>query len=167
MQPKPNSSFDARAIDLSAEINQWRSSIAILRERARLRAIADPFGVGDHEREHDRTEGERPMTTMFKMRAEFMMDVGKLLTRIYAERVEIKGGSLHPDCDLVVTLTNPWIYGRVRGDRLVRPPQQATLETLRSEIAKIDGAHVMLQTVAPLAEYTGEREYESAPALDA
>jgi len=80
----------------------------------------------------------------FKLRAECMSDVGRLLQRICAHHVEIMFTTTYPD--VVVTLDRPF----VGGDML-------DLTAVRAVLAEIVDGHVMVETVALADDYTGER----------
>lgn len=46
----------------------------------------------------------------------------------------------------------------VRPDVTVEFESPLTIEEIRAEMAKMDDGHVMLQTVMPIEQYTGERD---------
>src|SRR5579863_6817138 len=91
------------------------------------------------------------MDHMIKFRAECMQDVGELLLRIDAQRVEI----VHIERDLPdveVTVDRASIEGRA-----------LTAGEVASFAEGLEGCHVIAETVRALDEYTGERTYTEAP----
>jgi len=87
--------------------------------------------------------------TAFKCRAECMRDVGQLLLRIHAERIEVvpivPGGGTP---DVVLTIEDPSMQGKA-----------LDLATLRAVLRILVDSHIMEETLATVAEYTGERTY--------
>jgi hypothetical protein len=84
--------------------------------------------------------------TTFKCRAEGMIDVGELLSRIHAQRVEILGTREFPDVE--VTIEDPSIQGKA-----------LDLASLRAVMRGLTDGQVMDQTLATAEEYTGERDH--------
>lgn len=87
---------------------------------------------------------------VFKLRAERMRDVGELLRRIHAVRVEIVGVHIGGDtraagADLVVTIEQPSDTSGA-----------LDLAAVRAVAAEVEGGQVMAETLAPIAEYTGK-----------
>lgn len=90
---------------------------------------------------------------IYRLRAECMQDVGRLLCCIHAQRVEIVGNPGAPDVE--VTITHPSMMGHA-----------LSLKDMRAIISGIADGHVMWETLAPVDQYTGARTY-SAPEMSA
>ena len=85
----------------------------------------------------------------FRFRAECMHDVTALLRRISVKRVEVvllEEGL--PDVE--ATVEEPWQYRKL------------DLEGLRDVCREVEDGHVMVETLAPIAKYTGERKLDVA-----
>ena len=84
-------------------------------------------------------------STTFKLRAEFTPDVEALRELIPShsiEHVHIHPVIGLPDCDCIL---------RVSG---------FNLEAMREFCRGVTDGHVMLQTIQPVSQYTGERDYD-------
>ena len=95
--------------------------------------------------------------TTFKLRAECMADVGQLLQHIAAKRVVVEAIMVPIDY-------MPWYEGAYAGEDVTLTGPHVgrcplDLDALRAILATITDGHVMLETVATAAEYTGERTY--------
>jgi hypothetical protein len=107
--------------------------------------LKDEAGPGDSELPVD-----VPTTAIFKLRAECPSDIGELLKRVGARRIEIE--TLETG-DVEAIITGPMLRGR-----------SLDLATLRAILFEVEDCHLMAETVAPLAKYTGERTYGKARA---
>ena len=100
-------------------------------------------------------------SNVFKFRAELLNDVGVLLQRITATKVEIEVRCFEdgiPSGECEVTLTGPYNLCTPESGRKRLTPMN--LAELRAVMAAISDGHVMVETVALLADYTGERDYQ-------
>ncbi len=89
---------------------------------------------------------------VFKFRAERMSDVGKVLLRVHARRIEIESNDAA--ADVVTTMTGATIGAG-------KPLDLANFKAVLAEI--VDG-HVMVETLALADAYTGERAGEPTAA---
>ena len=85
---------------------------------------------------------------VFKFRAECMRDVGKVLLRVHARKIEIDSND-HA-AEVVTTITGATIGA---GEPL-------DLASFKAVLAEIADGHVMVETLALADEYTGERTCE-------
>lgn len=81
-------------------------------------------------------------TRRYKMRAECGYDVGKFLMQ----------GGFCAVSDVVMETIEPGF-----GDVCVSFSFDGTLKTLRANLSELEDCHVMVETVAPIQKYTGER----------
>lgn len=85
----------------------------------------------------------RTMLTTYKLRAECPQDIARLISLLASARLfeglSVEMDPEHPDATM--TVSSP-----------------LDLAKLRAIIATVRDGHVMLETVAPLVEYTGARD---------
>lgn len=80
----------------------------------------------------------------FKFRAELMSDVDRLVRILEGNGKKVR---------VTIDEEPPWIGVVVEMDTA------ETLDAIKDAMRKVEDGHVMLQTVAPKGEYTGERRY--------
>lgn len=82
--------------------------------------------------------------TMYRFRAEALLDIDRLRWRLCAAGIEFTMAQVH----------------RLFGDWQAALKVDLTIEQVREHMRHVPDGHVMVQTVAYSAHYTGERNFD-------
>ncbi len=97
--------------------------------------------------EDEKMKVAKAVTSTFKFRAECISDVDSLKGVLRKRGKRIR---------MTIDEEPPWI------DVDVEIETTETLDTIKQAMRKVVDGHVMLQTIAPKDEYTGERRYDDS-----